>query len=145
MSRSSGPSDRRYFTRVPHAFAARYLDPGYDLTEGFTSFLSPAGCRVWHVGRAAAVQNEPVSSVVPTLVLAGEFDGGVPPYVVRQVDAGLSRSYYYDFPGGAHGQLASFNNDSDCARTIAGEFLANPAVTPDSSCIADIPPLDFSP
>lgn len=126
-------------------YAPRYLNPGYDLAEGFNSFLSPAGCRVWHVGRASEAQYEPVSSQIPTLVLAGEFDGGVPPYIVRQVDVGLSRSYYYEFPGGAHGQLASFNNDSDCARTIAGQFLANPALAPDSSCIADIPPLDFSP
>jgi hypothetical protein len=59
-----------------------------------------------------------VTSRIPTLVLAGEYDIGVPPYIVRQVVKGLSRSHYYEFPGSAHLQLASFANASDCARSI---------------------------
>ena len=126
-------------------FAPRYLDPDFDLGDGFTNVVSPAACRVWDVGRAPAVQYRPVRSSVPTLILAGEYDTGVPPYVVRQVGAELTRSYYYEFPASGHLQLASYNGDSDCARDITDQFLAAPAATPDSSCIATLPPVDFTP
>lgn len=127
------------------AFAPRYLSPDYDLADGFNIVLSPAGCRIWDVGRAAPVQDAPVVSHVPTLVLAGEYDTGVPPYIVRQTMAGLSRGHYYEFPASAHIQLASYTTGSTCARQIATEFLARPARTPDSSCIADLPRFDFTP
>jgi pimeloyl-ACP methyl ester carboxylesterase len=125
--------------------APRYLGRNFDLAGGFTNFLSPAGCRSWRVGRAAAVQHQAVTSDVPTLVLAGEYDSAVPPYVVRQVTAGLSDAHYYVFPASPHLQLASFNNGSGCARTIATQFLADPHEALDASCIADLPREDFSP
>lgn len=84
-------------------------------------------------------------SDLPTLVLAGEYDTGVPPLIVRQIPGTLSHSFYFEFPAGAHLQLASYNLDSACAREIAAQFLDDPAATPDSSCIASIPPFDFTP
>jgi pimeloyl-ACP methyl ester carboxylesterase len=127
------------------AFAPRYLSPNYDLADGFNTTISPAGCRIWDVGQAAQVQDQPVESHIPTLVLAGEYDRGVPPYIVRQVMVGLSRGHYYEFPASAHIQLASYNNGAKCARRITTQFLDNPNVTPDSSCIAALPQFDFTP
>jgi pimeloyl-ACP methyl ester carboxylesterase len=138
-------ADRRQAAEDLPPFAARYLARGFDLRFGSNSFISPAGCHVWQVGRAAAVQHEPVTSSIPTLVLAGEYDGGVTPNIVRQTTVGLSRSHYYEIPAGAHGQLAGYNVGSECARSIAGQFLGNPALTPDSSCISSLPGVDFSP
>jgi pimeloyl-ACP methyl ester carboxylesterase len=135
---------RRAAADVP-PYAPRYLGADYDLGFGFTNFVSPSGCDVWHVGRAPGIQHRPVKSQVPTLVLSGEYDSSVPPYVVRQALAGLSRGYYYDIPGGSHLQLASYNTGSDCARAIATEFLDRPAESPDASCLATIPRVDFSP
>ncbi len=108
---------RRAAHDIP-AYAPRYLSPDYDLQDGFSSPVSPAGCRVWDVGLAPPVQHRAVKSSIPTLVLAGEYDTAIPPNVVSQVDDGLERSYFFDFPAGAHLQLASYNNASDCARTI---------------------------
>ena len=117
------------------------LDPNFDLPTG------PAGCRIWGVGVAAPAQHQPVSSTIPTLVLAGEYDGGggVPPLITRQIPPTLPNSFYYEFPAGAHGQLADFNNASPCARTIAAQFLDAPSVRPDSGCIASVAPIDYTP
>ena len=99
---------------------------------------------MWKVGRADPTQHRAVHSDIPTLVLAGEYDGGVPAYIVHQVTAGLTNAHFYKFPASAHLQLAFYTNGSDCARAIATQFLAHPAAKPDSSCIADLPPLDFT-
>jgi pimeloyl-ACP methyl ester carboxylesterase len=137
-------ADLRRAARDIPPFAPRYLDGNYDLADGFTNVISPAGCDVWNVGRADPVQHRAVHSDIPTLVLAGEYDGGVPAYIVHQVTAGLTHARYYRFPASAHLQLAFYTNGSDCARAIATQFLAEPTGKPDSSCIADLPSLDFT-
>ena len=127
------------------AMRRRYLAPNFDLTEGAPGVLSPAGCKIWRVGRADPVQIEPVSSQIPTLVLAAEYDLGVPAFVVRDIGATLPNSYSYEFPASGHLVLASYNTASDCSRTIATAFLDTPTAEPDASCIADLPPFDFTP
>jgi pimeloyl-ACP methyl ester carboxylesterase len=137
--------DRRRAARELPMFAQRYLGRSFDLGHFYANPRSPAGCRIWRVGRAAPQQHEPVASDVPTLVLAGEFDIGVPPYIVRQVDDELTRSTYVEFPGSPHLQLASFNPSSKCARAIAAAFLLSPLAEPDTSCVAALPAYDFTP
>lgn len=138
-------ADLRRAARDIPALAPRYLSPDYDLADGFSVPFSPAGCRLWQVGDAEPQQFQPVTSSVPTLVLAGEYDTGIPPYVSRQIPANLSHSLYVEFPASAHLQLASYNPGSDCARTIASAFLERPFRTPDTSCVADLPAFDFTP
>jgi len=133
---------RRAAADVP-SLAPYFLDPDYDLLEGGPE--SPAGCRVWNVGLADPVQHQPVSSTIPTLVLAGEYDLGVPAFMVRMIPRTLSNSTYVEFPAAPHIQLANYNSTSDCAREIAGRFLDNPGKRPDTSCVAALPPFDFTP
>jgi pimeloyl-ACP methyl ester carboxylesterase len=136
-------ADLRQAARDVPALAPKFLDPAFDLPSGLP--VSPAGCRLWDVGRADPVQHQPVSSPIPTLVLTGEFDIGVPDYIVRQIPPTLPNSYFYLLPASPHVQLANYNNDSGCARSIAGQFLDQPRRRPDSSCIASIPPYDYTP
>ncbi len=124
-------------------FKDKYLSRDYDLTDGGLSPISPAGCRSWPVGSAPPKQHEPVHSGIPTLVLGGEFDLGVPPYMAKQVVAGLSRATYVKLPASGHLQLSAPTNGSDCARSIAEAFLDAPAVAPDVSCVAELPAFDF--
>jgi pimeloyl-ACP methyl ester carboxylesterase len=137
-------ADLRQAARDLPELAPLFLDPDYDLTVGWTP-ESPAGCRLWKVGLADAAQHQPVRSSIPTLVLAGEYDSGVPPLIVRQIPATLPRSFFYEFPAAPHIQLASSNPVSPCARSIAGQFLEAPTRRPDSSCIGSLPPFDFTP
>lgn len=138
-------ADRERAAVAAPAFAKRFLRPGFDLAGGYNDPRSPAGCRHWPVGRARLLQHQLVKSPIPTLVLANRFDLGVPPRMVRPMLRGLSRSTYVVLPAGYHLSLADFTNGSGCARDIAADFLASPEVDPDTSCVDDLRPVDFSP
>jgi len=125
------------------ALAALDLDPGFNLQQGDPA--SPAGCELWDVGRADPVQHQPISAKIPTLVLAGDFDLGVPDFIVRQIPPTLANSFFSTFPASRHIQLGNFNHDSPCARSIAAQSLDSPRRQPDSSCIAALPQFDFTP
>ena len=135
---------RRAARELP-PLAPRYLNPDYDLALGFTTFVSPGGCRYWDVGRAPASQRQPLKTDIPTLVLAGEYDTSMVPYVVRKLRRGLTNHYFFEMPASGHLQLAAYNNGHTCARKITRAFLADPTAAPDSSCIDGLPKADFTP
>ena len=88
-------------------------------------------CAGWGAGQAGAVENRPVASDVPALVLAGEFDPVTPPAWSRRAAETLSRGYFFEYPGVGHGASAQ-----DCGREMLLAFLDDPAVAPDDGCIA---------
>lgn len=137
--------DRVAAAEAAPAFAERFLRRGFDLAAGYNDPVSPAGCRHWRNGRAGPLQHELVESDIPTLVFANTFDLGVPPRMVRPMLPGLSRSTYVELPAGFHLSLAFYTNGSDCAREVATAFLDAPDLEPDTSCVADLPGVDFSP
>jgi hypothetical protein len=132
-------------SRRPRSRAGRHARHGFDLAGGYNDPRSPAGCRHWPFGRAGHEQHELVESAIPTSVLANRFDLGVPPRMVKRMLPGLSHRTYVELPAGAHLSLAIFTRGSRCARRIATAFLASPGVAPDTSCVARLPHVDFSP
>jgi pimeloyl-ACP methyl ester carboxylesterase len=100
-----------------------------------------ANCEVWGALDAHPLENEPVTSSVPTLVLSGTYDPITPPLWGEAAAATLSKSYRYDFVGMGHGVYG----EDDCPNQIVSAFLANPNQAPDSSCIAgmDLPVFDL--
>ena len=108
----------------------------------FTSFLyDPEVCEVWDVPAAPSIENEPVVSAIPTLLLVGEYDPIHPAFWSEAAAETLSQHYLYQFPGVGHGQI-TLGADS-CPMRIAGEFLQQPDVEPDASCIAEMHAPDF--
>ena len=87
-------------------------------------------CETWGSGQAPAIENQPVSSDIPTLVLAGEFDPITPPAWSQHAAETLTNSFFYTYPGVGHGASAE-----DCGRDMMLAFLANPSVAPNDSCI----------
>jgi hypothetical protein len=85
------------------------------------------------------VEDEPVYSDVPVLLLVGAYDPYTPPAWARQAAETLSQAYVFEFPGLGHGPLAY----SNCARQIAADFWADPTTEPDAGCIAAMQPPDF--
>lgn len=81
---------------------------------------------------------QPLSSNVPVLVFAGEWDPITPVEFARQIMPGLSRGTLVEVPHTGH--LASF---SPCAGTIYAAFLRQPERAVDTSCLARIPPPAF--
>lgn len=110
-------------------FGASFADFYYDI------------CELWKVDPADPVENEAVVSEVPTLVLAGQFDPVSPPEWGRMAAETLKTSYFYEIPGEGQGVMAA----NECGLSIGLSFLDDPTRAPDSSCLADLPPLDFEP
>lgn len=87
-------------------------------------------CEAWEVDTADPIENEPVLSDIPTLVLSGEFDPVTPPSWGMQVADNLSNSFFVQFPNLGHYVFA----ERSCARDIIADFLEDPVLEPDSSC-----------
>ena len=92
-------------------------------------------CEIWGAKEADPIENEPVSSSIPTLVLAGEYDPVTPPAWGKMVTETLSNSFYYEFPGVGHGVSVS---GEECSLSIALAFLDDPTTEPDGLCVADM-------
>lgn len=94
-----------------------------------------APCEYWAVTPADPnIATAPVESDIPTLLLGGIFDPEAPPAISVAAAEGLSNSFYYELPAG-HGLLFM-----DCAVDLMTQFLADPTVAPDASCIDTMTP-----
>jgi pimeloyl-ACP methyl ester carboxylesterase len=97
-------------------------------------------CQAWNVKPVPAVQKEPVSSSIPTLILEGEYDPVTPPANGMLAAQTLSRSFFFLFPGVSHGVRTT----NPCPGKIMQAFLDHPPVKPDASCISSMPEPAFT-
>ena len=103
---------------------------GSDPTLGESLFTI---CEIWGGEEADPIENELVSSDMPTLVLAGEYDPITPPAWGELAADTLDNSFYYEFRGVGHG--ASLSGE-ECPLSVALAFLDDPTTEPDTSCVA---------
>lgn len=96
-------------------------------------------CRRWGAGTAEPVENQPVESDIPTLVLAGRFDPITPPGFGRTVAERLTSAWFVEFPTLGHGVTAT----EGCPQSMTLAFLDDPRSQPDTSCIADMDAIVF--
>jgi len=92
-------------------------------------------CEMWGAEEADPIENEPVWSDIPTLILAGEYDPITSPAWGELAAETLSNSFYYEFPGVGHG--ASVSGEA-CPLYVALSFLDDPMSEPDTSCVAEM-------
>ncbi len=92
-------------------------------------------CEIWGAKEAAPIENQPVASDIPTLVLAGEYDPVTPPSWGEMVAQGLNSSFYFEFPGVAHGASVT---GGECPLSIALAFLDDPTTEPNGSCLTEM-------
>ena len=98
-------------------------------------------CSAWGVKDLGAGVDAPVTSEIPTLVLSGQLDPITPPAFGQAAADSLPNSYTYVFAGGGHGQLNFVNA---CANSLIKDFLEDPTLKPDDSCVAENKP-EFAP
>ena len=94
-------------------------------------------CRAWAVRPVPRSFNRPVTSGIPTLVLAGEWDPSTPPKPAREAITHLKRSFFVEFPGLSH---VVVRVDNPCPQALFRAFLADPTQHPDTSCVQGMPP-----
>ncbi len=109
-------------------------DPEFEIEYGIFGV-----CENWPVEEADPWGKEPLVSDIPTLALSGEFDPVTPPEYGQLVAGYLGNSFFFELPGIGHDVLLG----SECARSIVGDFVANPTQAPDASCIAEMPGVAF--
>jgi pimeloyl-ACP methyl ester carboxylesterase len=93
-------------------------------------------CEDWPV----AVEQSPVTSEIPVLLLSGEFDPVTPLEFGHSVARSLSQSYVFDFPGMGHWVNGTGH---PCQIAIIQAFLEDPFHAPDAGCITDMTPPAF--
>lgn len=91
-------------------------------------------CEIWRVQRSKPIENQAVSSDIPTLVLAGRYDPVTNTKWGELAASTLPNSFFYTFPNAAHGVFLS----GDCPVNIVQEFLNSPNTEPNSACISEI-------
>jgi pimeloyl-ACP methyl ester carboxylesterase len=88
-------------------------------------------CATYSVGPADPVEQQPVSSAVPTLFLAAEIDAGCPPQFAEAAAGRFAHSQLVVAPNTTHGVAAH----SACARKMVRAFFQDPGKPVDRSCL----------
>ncbi|NDJ34601.1 MAG: hypothetical protein GYB64_08015, partial [Chloroflexi bacterium] len=97
-------------------------------------------CRTWDVGAAGSIEDQPVVSDIPTLILAGEYDPVTPPVWGEVAERSLTNDLLLIFPGVGHAAIDS----GPCPESIVLDFLAAGSVAGlDTSCMAGMGPPAF--
>jgi pimeloyl-ACP methyl ester carboxylesterase len=92
----------------------------------------------WGARQLDPVENTPVQSDLPTLLMTGKYDPVTPS--VWAVDAApmLPNSFVFDFPDSGHGV-----NATPCAIGIFNDFVNDPTIEPQTQCISNLKGIQF--
>lgn len=122
----------------PQAFEARdaLVEPVFRDALSASVYLDY--CQHWPVDPAPAIENQPVQSALPTLVLAGHFDPITPPVFAMAAHDYLSNSQYFQLRAESHGASVS-----QCGAVLVDAFINAPGEIIDGSCTLEAPELEF--
>ena len=95
-------------------------------------------CAQWPINKPNPIENQPVKSDIPTLVLSGRFDPITPPLEGQDAAKTLSKSFYVLFPNSGHVPSIVSTPYGNCAANVVQAFLKDPTAKPDSSCTAKL-------
>lgn len=95
-------------------------------------------CTMWKLSAADPIENEPVVSDEPLLILTGSLDPITPPENGDVVAANFPNSQLVEFTAQGHDPAS---NDPECGNPAIAQFLDDPAAPLDATCADD--PIDF--
>lgn len=102
----------------------------------------PPWCSAWPVVALGEVEDQPVVSNIPTLLMSGGHDPVTPPWQARRAAETLSRHYLFEF--GSSGHTTVWQTwISPCPADIASQFVTDPTREPDAACMAAMTPGSF--
>lgn len=106
----------------------------YPKLKGYEVMALPDICSVWKVQPAKPIENSPVKSDIPTLVLTAEYDAYILPEWGALTAKNLKNSFIFEVPWAGHGPAFS----TACAREMIANFFDNPATAPPTECLSEI-------
>lgn len=90
-------------------------------------------CAIWDVPPRGIVENQPVTSGLPVLLISGGFDPITPPSYADRVASSLSNATSFVFEGASH----SPGLGDACGRRLVADFLEHLASSPSASaCVS---------
>jgi pimeloyl-ACP methyl ester carboxylesterase len=114
----------------------------YPLLKSFAEDESwGSDCVAWPMGPLDALENAPIVSDVPALILAGLYDPITPPQYARLAGSRLANSYYFEFLSAGHDVLTN----EPCSGELARQFLDDPTAMPAAECLGELQPPSFRP
>lgn len=131
MSLSTNCADEFNFSSIDQVRTANQdLLPALQTYITGTVEVSLDQCSVWKVNPSDALENQPVTSNVPTLIISGRYDPITPPSYGELAAKGLSSSYGITIDNAAHDPATG----NECAVSIMQAFYTDPTKQPDTSC-----------
>lgn len=111
-----------------------------------TKGISPAVfekeiCKIWGVKKVSKIENMPIKSNIPVLLINGEYDNETPAKWAKSMSKNLTNSYHFIFKGWKHTPTTNWSNQ--CAMQLANDFFNNPKIKPESSCFESISEPNF--
>ncbi len=92
-------------------------------------------CRIWDdTGQAGEIEDQAVTSDIPTLLTSGTLDPATPPAWAIEAQKTLTNSYLFEFKNMGHGVIPA----DDCPQSMALAFVNDPSTAPDDSCNQDL-------
>lgn len=137
----SGYVEGQFYTvlcREEFAFESPQAIQGADGTDPIAVATARAAkryfeaCKGFAVGKPDPVENQPVTSAIPTLLLSADIDAGCPAELAEAAATRLSRSQVFTLPNTTHGPAGR----SPCAKRMVAGFLDLPSEPVDARCIA---------
>lgn len=96
-------------------------------------------CDAWDVGSADPSAAQPVTSDIPTLFIAGQFDPFSPVKEIQAASQTFPNGYLIVTPW----QSTNPNGSLECPRSIRTAWWGDPTSRPDTRCFKQIPPIRF--
>jgi pimeloyl-ACP methyl ester carboxylesterase len=95
-------------------------------------------CRAWNVQASPSDVAQPVTSPLPSLVLAGSMDPATPPRWAQQAARTLAASHFFELRGVSHGVFPT-----PCGSALLPPFLEAPTTKPAPSCLGTLMDVQF--
>lgn len=108
----------------------------YDL---WLSEVGDTNCRAWQPDAPSPIENQPVTSDVPALLLTGVYDPITPPAWAALAAETLPQGQTIVVPGVGHGAIGS----STCVAQMAAVYLDAPTEPVNAICLLNNVPLSF--
>lgn len=108
--------------------------------------LSPAVfddeiCKIWGVKKVLEIENQPIKSDIPVLLINGSYDNETPPKWAKSMMINLTNSHHLIFKGWKHTPTTNWSNQ--CAMQAANNFFNNPSIKPIPECFGQIKQPEF--